>query len=286
MENSHSPADDEIDLLDLLVTIVENIKLLVLGPLVAGLLALGFSYTLPKTFESKAVINANKEGVDHNVLVSMATTALVLELVRQQIGFQPDLPSESALNALRESIKVTSGKADKFITIIVTAPSAELAQRTNQTLVAELFKHAQPHGEVLTRLSARLQFEKDTLAKVLSLEQDLIAFIKSGKESDLVSATYANLSSTKGSHFAVIQSLESQIEGLGKTALVQPSTLPENSLSNKEAITATISALATGFALLLFVFVRQALRNAGGNAESAEKLARIRRGFGLKSSRS
>jgi hypothetical protein len=36
MENTHAP-DDEIDLLDLLVTIAENIKLLVLGPLVAGL---------------------------------------------------------------------------------------------------------------------------------------------------------------------------------------------------------------------------------------------------------
>jgi uncharacterized protein involved in exopolysaccharide biosynthesis len=285
MENSHSPADDEIDLLDLLVTIVENIKLLVLGPLVAGLLALGVSFTLPNTFESKAVINANKEGVDPNVLVSMATTAAMLEPVRQQVGFEPNLSAESALNALRESIKVTLGKGDKFITIIVTAPSAELAQRTNQVMLAELFKQTQPRGDDLTRLSARLQFEKETLAKMLSLEQDLITFIKSGKESDLVSATYANVSSTKGSHFAMIQSLESQIEGLGKNALVQPATLPENSLSNKEAITATISALATGFALLLFVFVRQALRNAGGNAEAAEKLARIRRGFGFKSPR-
>jgi uncharacterized protein involved in exopolysaccharide biosynthesis len=285
MENLHSPADDEIDLLDLLVTIAENIKLLVLGPLVAGLLALGVSFTLPNTFESKAVINANKEGVDPNVLVSMATTALVLESVRQQIGFQPDLPPESALDAIRGSIKVTLGKGDKLITIIVTAPSAELAQRTNQAMLAELFKQSQPRGAGLERLSARLQFEKETLAKVLSLEQDLIAFIKSGKESDLVSATYANLSSSKVSHFATIQSLEAQIEGLGQNALFQPATLPERPLSNKKAMVATISALAAGFALLLFVFVRQAWRNAGVNAEAADKLARIRRGFGFKSPR-
>jgi uncharacterized protein involved in exopolysaccharide biosynthesis len=276
VENSHSPADDDIDLLDLLVTIAENIKLLVLGPLVAGLLALGFSYTLPNTFESKAVINANKEGVDPNVLVFMATTAAVLEPVRQQIGFQPDLPPESGMNALRGSIKVTLGQRDKFITIIVTAPSAELAQRINQAMLAELYKQSQPRGDDLTHLSARLQFEKEALAKVLGLEQDLIAFIKSGKESDLVSATYANMSSTKGSHFAMIQSLESQIEGLGKNALVQPATLPEKPLSNKKAMVATITALATGFALLLFVFVRQAFVNSAANPESAAKLARIK----------
>jgi uncharacterized protein involved in exopolysaccharide biosynthesis len=284
MENTHAP-DDEIDLLDLLVTIAENIKLLVLGSIVAGLLALGVSFTLPNTFESKAVINANKEGVDPNVLVFMATTATVLEPVRQQTGFEPDLPVELALNALRGSIKVILGKGDKLITVSVTALSAEQAQRTNQALLAELFKQSQPRDENLERLSARLQFEKEALTKVLSLEEELIAIIKSGKESDLLSATYVNLTTMKGSHFAMIQSLEAQIEGLGQNALVQPATLPEKPLSNKKALMATITALATGFALLLFVFVRQALRNAGGNAEAAEKLARIRRGFGFKSPR-
>jgi predicted XRE-type DNA-binding protein len=286
MENSHSPADDDIDLLDLLVTIAENIKLLVLGPLVAGLLALGVSFTLPNTFESKALINANKAGVDPNVLVSMATTAAVLEPLRQQIGFEPDLPNERALTELRNSIKASLGRADKLITITATAPSAEQAQRTNQALLAELFKQSQPRGEDLARLSARLQFEKEALTTVLSLEKELIAIIKSGKESHLVSATYANVSSTKGTHFAMIHSLESQIEGLGKNALVQPATLPEKPLSNKKALMATITTLATGFALLLFVFVRQAWRNAGANAEAADKLSRIRRGFGFKSSRS
>ena len=36
--------DDEIDLLDLLVTVAENIKLLIIGPIAAGLVALGVSF--------------------------------------------------------------------------------------------------------------------------------------------------------------------------------------------------------------------------------------------------
>ena len=273
MEHTHAP-DDEIDLLDLLVAIAENIKLLVLGPVVAGLLALGVSFALPSTFESKAVINANKGGVDPNVLVSMSTTAAVLEPVRQQIGFKPDLPTERALNELRASIKASLGRADKLIT--VTAPTAEQAQRNNQALLAELFKQSQPRGEDLARLSARLEFEKEALTKVLSLEEELIAIIKSGKESDLLSATYVNVTTMKGSHFAMIQSLDAQIEGLGQDALVQPATLPEKPTSNKKALVATITALATGFALLLFVFVRQAFVNSAANPESAAKLALIK----------
>ncbi len=47
------PEDDEISLLDLLQTIVDNLRLLVLGPLAVGLLALGISFVIPPTFTAK-----------------------------------------------------------------------------------------------------------------------------------------------------------------------------------------------------------------------------------------
>ncbi len=42
--------DDEISLLDLVQVVADNLRLLVLGPLAAGLLALGYSYTITPTF--------------------------------------------------------------------------------------------------------------------------------------------------------------------------------------------------------------------------------------------
>ncbi len=42
--------DDEINLLDLLQVVADNLRLLILGPLVAGLLALGYSFTIAPTF--------------------------------------------------------------------------------------------------------------------------------------------------------------------------------------------------------------------------------------------
>ena len=51
---------------------------------------------------------------------------------------------------------------------------------------------------------------------------------------------------------------------------------------------AVVATLAAGFALLLFVFVRQALRNSGQNPESANKIQAIsqalRRNLRLKQS--
>ena len=50
---------------------------------------------------------------------------------------------------------------------------------------------------------------------------------------------------------------------------------PEKKSKPKKTLIAIIATLAAGFALLLFVFIRQALRNAGQDPESASKLARL-----------
>jgi tyrosine-protein kinase Etk/Wzc len=54
---------------------------------------------------------------------------------------------------------------------------------------------------------------------------------------------------------------------------------PERKSKPKKALIAVVATLAAGFALLLFVFIRQALRNAEQGSETAEKLARLRGSF-------
>jgi tyrosine-protein kinase Etk/Wzc len=55
---------------------------------------------------------------------------------------------------------------------------------------------------------------------------------------------------------------------------------PERKANMHKALVALLAALAAGFVLLLFVFVRRALRNARQDPESAAKLAAVRTGFG------
>ena len=51
---------------------------------------------------------------------------------------------------------------------------------------------------------------------------------------------------------------------------------PERKSKPKKALIAILATLASGFALLLYVIIRQALRNAGGDAETAGKLAQLK----------
>lgn len=61
---------------------------------------------------------------------------------------------------------------------------------------------------------------------------------------------------------------------------------PDYKSKPQKALMAAVATLAAGFALLLFVFVRQALRNSGQNPESAAKMQAIaqalRKGLSLK----
>ncbi len=58
--------------------------------------------------------------------------------------------------------------------------------------------------------------------------------------------------------------------------VLDPAQAPELKSKPKKAKIAMLTTLATGFALLLFVFVRQALRGAATMPETSEKIARLR----------
>jgi len=57
---------------------------------------------------------------------------------------------------------------------------------------------------------------------------------------------------------------------------------PEQKTRPKKALIAALTTLAVFLAMVLFVFVRQAFQNMAGQAESAEKLGRLRRLFWLR----
>lgn len=61
--------------------------------------------------------------------------------------------------------------------------------------------------------------------------------------------------------------------------IVDAAVAPERKSKPKKALISVVGTLVTGFVLLLFVFVRQAWRNAGQSPESIEKLVLLRASF-------
>ncbi len=119
-------ADDEISLLDLLQTIVDNLRLLVLGPLAVGVVALGISFLIPPIYTAKTQF---------------------LPPQQQQSAAASMLASLGSLGGLAGAVGGIKNPADQFI--------AYMKSVTLQDALIERFKLLDRY-EAKTRTDARI----------------------------------------------------------------------------------------------------------------------------------
>ncbi len=118
--------DDEISLLDLLQTVVDNLRLLVLGPLAFGFAALGVSYLIPPTYTAKTQF---------------------LPPQQQQSAAASMLASLGSLGGLAGAVGAIKNPADQYL--------AYMKSVTLQDALIERFK-LQERYEAKTKRDARL----------------------------------------------------------------------------------------------------------------------------------
>jgi len=189
--------DDEISLLDLLHVIVDNLRLLVLGPLVFGLAALGISFAITPTFTAKTQFlpPQQQQSAAASVLASLgslgglagAATGVksptdqyiafmksvsvqdtLIERFKLMEKYQVKLKEDSRLS-LAGNVRIASGK-DGLISVEVDDKDPKFAADLANAHVEEL-------RNLLTRLAVteaqqrrlffekQLQLTKDNLAK-------------------------------------------------------------------------------------------------------------------------
>lgn len=281
--------DDEPDLLDLLLVIVENLKLLILGPILVGLVALGYTYTMVPVYTARTTIippsaqaaggaaailgqlgalgglvgaGAGAQGGKH--MAYLHSDLLRDEIIRQfdlqkRWGHQHISQSRNALNG----IEIKDDKKSGLISIEFTDSDPKFAADLVNAYVVALSRLL---GEAaIVEARDRREF----------LERQISEAMKKSYQSAQV-------------RDAVIQGLIQQAEA-SRLAEQQPNPNitqidkaepPVLRSGPKRTLTAVIAALSTGALLLVFVFLRYAIASSQSKPESAEKLKRIRRVFG------
>ena len=369
--------DDEISLLDLLQTIVDNLRLLVLGPLAVGVLALGISFVMAPTFTAKtqflppqaqqsaaagllaslgglgglAGAAAGLKNPADQFIAYMKSNAVqdgLIERFKLQERYEHKL-KDDVRKELTQNTRIAGGK-DGLISLEFDDKDPQFAADVANAYVDELRK-------VLGRLAVteaqqrRLFFEKQLVQakdKLTAAEQSLKAtgisdsVLKSNPASAVagiaalkaqVTAQEVKVGAMRGylaetapdfkqamtelanlraqlakqdkddttnapagqgdyiSKYREFKYQETLFELFAKQyelarvdearegAVIQvldAAQPPERKAKPKKALIAIVATLATGFALLLFIFIRQALRNAGGNPQTAQKMATLK----------
>jgi capsular polysaccharide biosynthesis protein len=279
-ETPQLPEDDDISLLDLLQTIADNLRVLVIGPIVAGLLALAAASFLPKTYESTAILKAEP------IVASIMLSAAVLDPIASSLGYTPQIPADDARAKLKGQIKASINK-DKLLTLTTEANTPQAAQALAQAVLQQTFTQSQPRDSEKLRLQKQLEQSQAREKEATQTAQLLGRKLDSagGASASEVAQGYAQMIEVIKTSQNTQLDIERQLQGLDASALVQEATLPTKHASPKRSLVAVIAALAAGFALLLFVFIRQALHSAKQDPESAQKLtalqASLRKSLGL-----
>ena len=281
IQRPQSSLEGETSLLDILVTLAENIKLLVIGPVLAGLCALGLAFVLPQTYESVAVVQAE------NFPASLITSAAVLDPITKSMGLaKSDDAVEEARNDLRAQIRAVAGKTDKLLTLTVSAQSAKQAQAVANALLEQVYLESRPKANARLRLETQLAEAKGRLKSAQRAADSMIKRLDSPAVSVAGGAElargYAETLNASSAAQGQVSALEAQLEGLSPAQLLQAPTLPQKATKPKKAVWAIGAALAAGLLLLGFVFMRQTVRSVARDGQATDKLAKIRRALSLK----
>ena len=279
--------DDEISLLDLLQVVVENLRLLVLGPLAAGLVALGITYLIPPTYTATTVFMPPQQQQSGAAMMlqslgalgGLAGAATGLKSPNDQVvSF---LKSDSVADALIDRFElmarykaefktdarktlggvttVTSGK-DGLITVAV--------EDTDRVFAAQMANgYVEEFGSLLNRMAVteaqlrRAFFEKQLLDATEKLKKSEMALQDSG-----ISASA--LKSIPEATIGAVATLQAQVNAQEIRLSSMRGYLAETAPEFKQAQT-ELAALRAQFAKL-------EKSNAGSSKGESEYLGRYR----------
>lgn len=278
----HAYEEDEIRMLDILVTLAESWKHLVFGPLVVGVLAGGLSFLWPNTYESVSIVRLNEEEA------ALIHAAPVLDPLIAKFDLLKDVngSQEDARLGLKGKLIISIDKKTKLATLTAKARTPEQAQALGAATIEAVLQELRVKGK-----------EKEALLKTIAINQQAISVaedalenvqksLKRGPMADLQQElAIKNLSSLNAEIATKTQdnaNLARKLEARGEEVYVQKASLPERKSAPKRGLVVIIAVLVSGFALLIFVFVRKAWRGASQDQESSEKIALIKKSLGLR----
>lgn len=277
--------------LDLLLVLAENAKLLLLGPLAVGLIALALSHFLPQKFVSDAIllIPTSTSGAAQSVTSGSsqsATQAAALirsPLVLEHVIVAFDLSRGRSINLARqefaEAVKTSVGK-DGLLRLAVTGPSALQAQVLANAVIDAWVKTTKPAEQDRKDIETRLSYAKTSLdgvtALLARLSKESNSYMAQPLSRGEAGTTLASVGELQSRYVNDVLNLTRLLQGLSRDVVVQPPTLPTHRVSPEKSMIAILSALATVFVLLLWAFMRQSWKALATRPEAADKLHRLR----------
>jgi hypothetical protein len=274
---------NEISLLDLLVTMAKSWRLLVFGPIVAGLIGMGVAFGLPATYHSEAkLLLPDGQPFTRDVAMALPESDEFLLAVSQQAGLGGFAGDQQAVDSIRERLRTQAQRNSPLLVLRAAGPTPEKARALAQVAVEELLRRSVPSGVYRRQIEGEIANARKAIEGYQLAQGAISRWVAKplpGNTNDAFISALVSLQANNEESENRIMRLQAQLRGVGEAAVINKPNLPLKKTSPKRSLIAVLSGLVAGFALLLWVFVQQAWRDAANRPETADKVKALRAAF-------
>ena len=270
----NNESDSDSGMLDLLAVVAENLKLLVFGPLLAGLVAFGVTFLMPQTYTSEAILAlpavaastlATPTATPAAQAAAMMVSPLVLDPVVQALSLSGGQSIQSARKKLQNQIKASVGK-DGLLRLEASAETPPQAQALANAILDVWLKSTVPgpddRAELETRL-ARAKFSLENVDRMLKrLTSEGVSDLNKPLTRGEAGASIVAVSELETRYLNEVLSLPRLLKGYSRDVVKQAPTLPTEAAANKKVLVSALAVLLSGVFLLIWVVLRNSRRVA------------------------
>lgn len=302
-------ADDEINLLDLLIVLGKHKKMIIGTTFIVALLAIGGSLLMPNIYTATARILPPQQSQSsasallnqlgglagmaggslgiknpNDLYVAMLKSRSIMEKIAKRFDLQKVYEQETMTDTLTElggSVTINSGK-DGVIGVEVSDKDPQLASNIANAFIEELNKLMQNYS--LTDASQKRTFFEQQLRqskdKLTDAEQVL-------DKTPITSLGYLDAIRNLKYQEAVWEILAKQFEmskmdeakDFPLIQVLDKAVPPEKKSKPKRGLIVIMATLVAFFIAVIWAFVRDVLTRSAKDPEQAERMEELRRGF-------
>lgn len=285
---------DEISLLDLLVAMAENWKMLVFGPALAALLTFGLLWvSTPREYVSEALLRIDQRDIGIFFSEKVLDGPIAKSRLSQRHGGSLVLARQELLERKNLSV-VPINESGLARIVLVDAGPPESVRVLLTEIIRSAIANSVPTGVEKERLELQA-LEKERSITDLRKTIDRLNMlterqVEVNAEPGGIDVRFGDIGQAVVSILSSIEvravdlfNVRAQLSGtISSSDIVQQPTLPSRPKPRGLLKKTVFVTLGVGFVLLVVAFARDGLKRASEDLRSVGKVNRIRKAFGLR----
>lgn len=253
----------KLDLNTLVHAIGDNLKLLLVGPIVAALIAFAVASAMPKWYTSVVYLNLDETAA--RIADARMRSNPVLDKVLSEYT-----PPKNTLEARRQYLEdnrrivVAPGetlRTSKLFRMEYSDTSPQIAQKANSLLIEAWLESTKPPPNSRQALEAEIE-RTDSQTKSITelidrLQKDAPSQVNQQGTQGELATPLVGLITKRDQNLAMLIGLRNLLNGISRDVIFGQPDLPEEPSWPRRGIIAGLAGFTTGLLLLIFVIVRR-----------------------------